>query len=161
MGSCCTKITRLGSPGALSIQNGASLKPGSLRISPVCSLCMWPLKLALFSLPVPYLPHGLELTLVTFGWCCVVCVTSGLRLPLESLLGQLLPFQEPCMEFRVCLVGWAPLLKTRHCWVCQQLLLLSLISVWAMLLCVTTAKGFPIGNWKYCCAYQTCFKAGV
>lgn len=37
---------------------------------------MWPLKLALFSLPVPYLPHGLELTL--FGDLRLVPVPCGL-----------------------------------------------------------------------------------
>lgn len=73
MGSFCTKISRLGSPGALK---GASLKPGGCRSSPVGSLCMWPLKLALFSLPVPYLPLGLELTL--FGDLLFALVLCGL-----------------------------------------------------------------------------------
>lgn len=121
------------------------------------SLCVWPLKLALFSLPVPYLPLGLALTL--FGdlrFLCWCCVTSGL--PSKSQLGQLQPFQ----EFRVCLLGWVgTALQTGHCWVCQHRLLLSLVSVGAALMCVTTAKSFPMGSWKYCCAYQACFKAGV
>ena len=134
---------------------------------------MRPLKVALFSLPVPYLPHSLELSLfgdlrlvlVLCGLCDLGAEASlripagtapalpgalqgaqGLRLPSESLLEQLLPFQEPCRELMGCLVGWAAVLKTRHCWVCQQLLLLSLMSVGAVLLCVTTAFPSGIGN---------------
>uniref|UniRef100_A0A8C0UDP7 ADP ribosylation factor like GTPase 8B n=1 Tax=Cyanistes caeruleus TaxID=156563 RepID=A0A8C0UDP7_CYACU len=123
---------------------------------------MWPLKLALFSLPVPYLLHGLELAL--FGDLRFVLLLCGLRglwaeASIKIPAGTAPALPGALQGVQGLPVGWAPLLKT-------ALLDLSAATPAVLGQCLSSAavcdssQRLPIGNWKYCCACQACFKAG-
>lgn len=123
---------------------------------------MRPLKVALFSLPVPYLPHSLELSL--FGDLRLVLVLCGLcDLGAEASLripAGTAPALPGALQGAHGLPGGVGSSAEN-----KALLGLSAATPAVLDECWSSAavcdNSFPIGNWKYCCAFQTCSKAGV